>query len=111
MDDLIIVKAELDEYDEICKIINDIILELFPHYIRSDGKESTLRIPDEKIKSDIESSFLYKIVMKGKNELIGTVSIIDNEIDSMYLVPFYQKRGYGRHVLSLVEVEKERLAN
>lgn len=110
MDELIIEKAcELD-FDEISKVINEIIVELFPHFYALDRKIS-IQKTDDRIKEEIKAGKLFKIITKSKDELIGSVTIVDGEIESMYLVPFYQKRGYGRHVLSLIEFEKEQLCN
>ena len=44
--------------------------------------------------------------VKSKNELIGVITMNEGEIDSMYLIPFYQKKGYGRILLNIIENEK-----
>lgn len=105
MDELMIEKAEVNDFDEISKVINDIIAELFPHYY-AVGNKISIQKTDERIRDEISDGKLYKIISKIKNELIGTVTIIDGEIESMYLFPIYQKKGYGRCVLSLIEFEK-----
>lgn len=108
MDELMIQKADADDFDEISKVINDIIAELFPHYYAIDSRIS-IQKTDDRIKEEISNGKLYKIISKIKGELIGTVTIIDGEIESMYLFPIYQKKGYGRCVLSLVEIEKTQM--
>jgi hypothetical protein len=110
MDELMIQRACINDFEEISKVINDIIVELFPHYISLQTGIS-IQKTDDKIKEEINDGKLYKIITKLKGELIGSVTIVDGEIESMFLFPIYQKRGYGRHVLSLVEIEKEQLLN
>lgn len=111
MDDLMIVKACDSDFDEICKVINDIILELFPHYFTLDDETISFKKTDDKIKEEILHGRMYKVISKSKYELIGTVSIIDGEIESLYLFPIYQKKGYGRKILSLVENVNEQVYN
>ena len=108
MDELMIEKADISDFDEISKVINDIIAELFPHYFALDSKIS-IQKTDERIKEEITEGKLYKIISRIKNELIGSVTIMDGEIESMYLFPIYQKKGYGRCVLSLIEIEKDQM--
>ena len=111
MDDLMIQKADNADFEEICKVINDIILELFPHYFTLNDETISIKKTDDKIKEEILNGKMYKVISKSKSEMIGTVSIIDGEIESMYLFPIYLKKGYGRKVLSLIEYEKEQLYN
>ena len=108
MDELMIQKAEVSDFDEISKVVNDIISELFPHYYAL-GDKISIQKTDDRIRQEINDGKLYKIISKIKNELIGSVTIIDGEIESMYLFPIYQKKGYGRCVLSIIEFEKEQL--
>ena len=110
MDEIMIQLADSSDFDEISKVVNDIISELFPHYYAL-GDKISIQKTDERIRQEISSGHLYKIVSKIKGDLIGSVTIIDGEIESMYLIPIYQKKGYGRHVLSLIEFEKEQLYN
>ncbi len=110
MEDLILTRAIHDDLDEVIKVINDIVLELFPHYY---GLERNVSIhkTEEKIKDEIDRGMIYKVILKSKNELIGALTINDGEIESMYLMPFYQKKGYGRFLLNIVENEKSYIAN
>ena len=107
MEELKIVKAEHSDLDELCKVINDIVLELFPHYFGLNDRKISIHSTEERMKKEIVEGYIYKVMMKDNDEIIGVVTIIDGEIENMYLFPFYQKRGYGRKVLSLVELDKE----
>lgn len=105
MDDVILTRANHDDLDEVIKLINDIVLELFPHYY---GLERNVSIhkTEEKIKDEIDRGIIYKVIVKSKNELIGAITMNEGEIESMYLLPFYQKKGYGRILLNIIESEK-----
>ena len=107
MDELKIVKAEHSDLDDVCKVINDIVLELFPHYFALGDRKVSIHSTEERMKKEIVEGYIYKVIMKQTDEIIGVVTIIDGEIENMYLFPFYQKRGYGRKVLSIVELDKE----
>lgn len=107
MDDVMLTRAGHDDLDEILKIINDIVLELFPHYYGLDRESISIHKTEEKIKDEIERGMIYKVIVKSKNELIGALTINEGEIESMYLIPFYQKKGYGRILLNIVESEKQ----
>ena len=104
-----IVKAEQDDLDEVFKVLNDIVLELFPHYFALGDKKVSIHSTEERLKAEIKEGYIYKVIFKENDEIIGVVTIIDGEIENMYLFPFYQKRGYGRKVLSLIETNKEML--
>ncbi|MCR5461934.1 MAG: GNAT family N-acetyltransferase [bacterium] len=107
MEDLNIVKATEDDQSEVLKVINDIVLELFPHYFAL-GDKISIHSTEERLEAEIKEGYIYKVLTKD-DEMIGVVTIIDGELENMYLFPFYQKRGYGRKVLSIIETNKEML--
>lgn len=107
MEDLNIVKATEEDTNEVLKVINDIVLELFPHYFAL-GDKISIHSTEERLEAEIKEGYIYKIYTKD-DEMIGVVTIIDGELENMYLFPFYQKRGYGRKVLSIIETNKEML--
>lgn len=106
MEELKIVKAEQDDLDEVFKVLNDIVLELFPHYFALGDKKVSIHSTEERLKAEIKEGYIYKVVFKENDETIGVVTIIDGEIENMYLFPVYQKRGYGRKVLSILETKE-----
>ena len=108
MDELNIVKAKEEDLDDVLKVINDIVLELFPHYFALGDKRISIHSTEERLEAEIKEGYIYKVETKD-DEIIGVVTIIDSEIENMYLFPFYQKRGYGRKVLSIIESQKETL--
>ena len=109
MDDVILTRAIRDDLDEVLKVISDIVLELFPHYYGLEHRNISIHKTEERIKDEIERGMIYKVIIKSKNELIGALTINDGEIESMYLMPFYQKKGYGRILLNIVENEKQQI--
>ncbi|MBP5445730.1 MAG: hypothetical protein J6Y28_06125 [Acholeplasmatales bacterium] len=104
MDELKIVKAMQEDLDSVCKVINDIVLELFPHYFGL-GERISIHQTEERLKEEIKDGYIYKVIVNDTDELIGVVTIINGELENMYLFPFYQKRGYGRKVLSIIETD------
>lgn len=107
MEDLSIVKATEEDHNEVLKVINDIVLELFPHYFAL-GDKISIHSTEERLEAEIKEGYIYKVLTRD-NEIIGIVTIIEGELENMYLFPFYQKRGYGRKVLSIIETNKEML--
>ena len=109
MDELKIAQATKDDLDSVCKVINDIVLELFPHYFGLGDKKISIHQTEERLKDEIEEGYIFKVIVRDTDELIGIVTIVEGEIENMYLFPIYQKRGYGRKVLSIIETEREAL--
>ena len=108
MEELRITKATQDDHEYVLKIINDIVLELFPHYFALGDKKISIHSTEERLEAEIKEGYIYMVQTKD-DETIGVVTIIDGELENMYLFPFYQKKGYGRKVLSLIETNKEML--
>ena len=108
MEELKIIKASEDDSEFVLKIINDIVLELFPHYFALGDQRISIHSTEERLEAEIKEGYIYMVQTKD-DETIGVVTIVDGELENMYLFPFYQKRGYGRKVLSLIETEKEML--
>ena len=84
------------------------MLELFPHYFALGDKKISIHSTEERLEAEIKEGYIYMVQTKD-DETIGVVTIIDGELENMYLFPFYQKKGYGRKVLSLIETNKEML--
>ena len=108
MEELSIKKATQEDHEYVLKIINDIVLELFPHYFTLGDKKISIHSTEERLEAEIKEGYIYMVQTKD-DETIGVVTIIDGELENMYLFPFYQKKGYGRKVLSLIETNKEML--
>lgn len=57
---------------------------------------------DEAISKDIQSGFVY-IKLNPEKYAVGTVTIRENEICRLFVLPQYQKQGFGRELLAFAE--------
>ena len=55
----------------------------------------------EKIEMDIKNNIVYLCVIQ--NEIVGTVTVKENEILRLFVSPKHQKKGYGRELLDFAE--------
>ncbi len=55
----------------------------------------------DKIEKDIENNIVYLCVIE--DEIVGTVTVKENEILRLFVSPKHQKKGYGRELLDFAE--------
>lgn len=56
---------------------------------------------DEKILADISAGFVY--LLKSGNEYAGTVTVSENHINRLFVLPEYQGKGFGRALMDMAE--------
>ncbi|MBE6860744.1 MAG: GNAT family N-acetyltransferase [Ruminococcus sp.] len=95
--------AELSDLKIIANITETTISEIYPHYYPKGAVVFFLNHHrEENIIRDIEHGQVY-ICMNSKQEITGTVTVKDNEILRLFVLPQYQGRGYGREMLDFAE--------
>ncbi len=100
-----IEKADSAYFDEVKRITVNTIKEIYPHYYPEGAVNFFLEHHnDENIKNDIHEGRVY-ICFGLENSVTGTVTIKDNEICRLFVLPEYQGRGYGKELLDFSETK------
>lgn len=99
-----IFKATQNDLDTIYKIVHKTINNVYPLYYPTDVVQFFLDYHSiESIKKALDSEYILLLELDGN--IIGTGSILNNEIKRMFILPEFQGKGYGS--LLLKELEQE----
>ncbi|MCI8292052.1 MAG: GNAT family N-acetyltransferase [Hespellia sp.] len=80
---------------KVAKIVERTIKTIYPHYYPSGAVQFFLDLHEEqRIREATVEEEIYFAVIQG--EVVGTGSIRKNEICRLFILPEYQKNGYGR---------------
>lgn len=97
-----IIKASMQEFDIVKEITRETIQAIYPHYYAKGAVDFFLNHHnDENIKNDITNGIVY--VLQVENHLVGTVTVREDEICRLFVLPKYQGNGYGRVLLDYAE--------
>lgn len=97
-------QAELNEFEFVKAITHSTIKSVYPHYYPSGAVEFFLKHhSDEKILDDVKNGNVY-LLRDDSDEYIGTVTVIDNEITRLFVLPEYQHKGFGRMLMDHAEI-------
>lgn len=106
--DMNIRKAEQKDLAAVKEIVQTTIREVYPKYYPAGAVEFfSEHHSDEKIMRDIDAGIVYLLVTDD-GVPAGTVTLTDNEIDRLFVLPVFQGKGYGRALLDLAEKEISR---
>lgn len=95
--------AEISDLDIIKSITYTTIKSVYPHYYPSGAVNFFIKHHnDENILNDIinKNSYLF---INDSSEAIGTVTVKNNEISRLFVLPLHQKKGYGKALLDFAE--------
>ena len=97
-----IVKAQIDDFEEVKRITQDTIKQIYPHYYPA-GVVNYFQEhhSDNNIMTDIIHGKVYLI--KDGVEYVGTVTIDGNEINRLFVLPKFQNKGYGTAMMEYAE--------
>ncbi len=96
-------KAGTADFDIVKKITSETIKAIYPHYYPKGAVEFFLNHHNDKnIISDIECGRVFLCVDTNENA-VGTVTLNENEIGRLFVLPEYQGHGYGRELLDFSE--------
>lgn len=96
-------KAEQKDLAAVKEIVQTTIREVYPKYYPAGAVEFfSEHHSDEKIIRDIDAGIVYLLVTDD-GVPAGTVTLTDNEIDRLFVLPVFQGKGYGRALLDLAE--------
>ena len=90
-----ILKAEDKHLDIVSEITQQTISEIYPHYYPMGAVEFfKAHHKDSNILADIKKGIVY--LLKYNDDFVGTVTIKDNEICRLFVLPKFQHKGYGK---------------
>lgn len=97
-----IIKALPEDFDVVKSITTETITSIYPKYYPKGAVDFFLsHHSDENIKNDIASGIVYILIDEGKT--VGTVTINKNDIGRLFVLPEYQKKGYGKALMDFSE--------
>lgn len=96
------VRAQKDDKDIVREITRTTIKTIYPRYYPAGAVQFFLaHHSDEHIMADISDGRVYVLYEDG--EPVGTVTISDNNINRLFVLPEYQHKGYGKTLLDFAE--------
>lgn len=100
-----IKQAYKDDLQVVKYITLETINQIYPHYYPKGAVEFFIsHHNDTNILSDIEAGKVFLCVNE-EGKSVGTVSLKDNDICRLFVLPEYQGQGYGRMMLDFAENE------
>lgn len=90
------------DYDTVAHITHTTIHAVYPHYYPQGAVNFFLaHHSEERIMADIAANSVYLLEAEGK--LPGTLTVKENEICRLFVLPDQQGKGYGRALLDFAE--------
>lgn len=97
-----IKKAAPSDPDIVAEITVKTISEIYPRYYPKGAVDFFLRHHcAENIAADIGAGLVW--LCTDKEHMVGTVTVKDNEICRLFVLPEFQGKGYGRELLDFAE--------
>lgn len=97
-----IVTAKKEDLEIVRKITRSTIKSIYPRYYPAGAVEFFLaHHSDEHIVTDISENKIFVLYEGG--EPVGTVTIKDNNINRLFVLPDYQHKRYGKALLDFAE--------
>ena len=98
-----IVNAEIKDFETVKDITHSTINAVYPKYYPVGAVEFFLKHHiDENIKADIACGRTF-LCVDDNGCAVGTVSVKDNDIGRLFVLPGYQGQGCGRLLLDFAE--------
>lgn len=96
-------QALLSDLSLVKEITEHTISEIYPHYYPKGAVDFFLSHHSEvNICNDIQLQRVY-LYSDIEQNVVGTVTIRDNEICRLFVLPLYQGKGYGTEMLNFAE--------
>lgn len=96
-------QAALTDLDTIKSISVTTISKIYPHYYPKGAVNFFLEHHrEENILNDIEKGAVFLCFNEEKN-VVETITIKDNEISRLFVLPVYQNKGFGTAMLDFAE--------
>ena len=90
------------DFDSIKNITQTTIWSVYPKYYPSGAvKFFSDHHSDDRIRADIDAGKVFLLEVDGTE--IGTVTVADNEINRLFVLPNFQRKGYGKELMDFAE--------
>ena len=98
------LKAKREDLDQIYQLVQETIQTIYPQYYPESIVDFFCNLHSkENIAADIENSYVRVLALD--NLLIGTGTFSENHISRLFVLPNFQKKGYGSHIMQCLEEE------
>ena len=98
-------QAQPSDFAVVKEITHTTIQTIYPHYYPTGAVAFFLHHHNDKnIADDIANGIVFLCSDKN-NKIVGTVTIRENEIARLFVLPDYQGKGYGKELLEFAEAE------
>lgn len=98
-----VVQATLSNLGEVSSIVHATISEIYPHYYPKGAVDFFLKHHnDHSIAEDIEHGIVY-VCFDDQRAIVGTVTVKENQILRLFVLPEYQGKGFGGELLDFAE--------
>ena len=95
--------AEKD-LEDIYTVVQQTVKTIYPNYYLTEVVRFFCELHSrEAILKDIRNGYVSFLKVDGK--IIGTGSFIKNHVTRVYVLPEYQKKGYGTFIMKSIEAE------
>lgn len=100
-----ITQANKDDLQLVKRITIETINQIYPHYYPKGAVEFFIEHHnDANISNDIEAGIVF-LCMDENEQAVGTVTLKENDICRLFVLPEYHGLGYGRELLDFAENE------
>ncbi|MCR5462240.1 MAG: GNAT family N-acetyltransferase [bacterium] len=97
-----ILKAKKTDLDIIKYICDTTINKIYPKYYPKGAVDFFINHHSlEHIKADIKNGFVH--IIKDEDKIIGTVTVKNNNMNRLFVLPEYHKKGYGKALITFAE--------
>lgn len=94
--------ATIKDLEIVLQITKDTISDIYPKYYAAGVVDFFLKHHNkESVISDIKKNIVW--LLEVNNHLVGTVTIRENAINRLFVLPKYQSHGYGRQLMDFAE--------
>ena len=95
--------ATKNDRETVHRIAHETISAIYPHYYPRGAVDFFLNHHNpEAIRRDIEMGLVY-LVVDENDAPVGTVTLRENEILRLFVLPQFQRKGYGKMLLDFAE--------
>lgn len=96
--------AEIADMENVLQITRDTISEIYSHYYAKGVVDFFLKHHSrENVLSDIEKGIVWLLEEDGC--MVGTVTVKENAVNRLFVLPEYQSRGYGSQLMDFAETK------
>ncbi|SDB62033.1 GNAT family N-acetyltransferase [Butyrivibrio sp. INlla16] len=94
--------ARETDFGSVKNITQTTIWSVYPKYYPSGAVQFfSDHHSDDRIKADIDAGKVFLLEVDGNG--VGTVTVSDNEINRLFVLPDFQRKGYGRELMDFAE--------